>query len=77
MNASEEMLADNADASYLDADLDATNLNTDYADTDADLCIRTMSLCCTCKGNVDAYGKKASESNGHSLSICFKSVFSY
>ena len=24
------------------------NLNTVYADTDADLCIRIMSLCCTC-----------------------------
>ena len=23
------------------------NLNTGYADTDADLCIRIMSLCCT------------------------------
>ena len=23
------------------------NLNTDYADTDADLCIRIMPLCCT------------------------------
>ena len=23
------------------------NLNTGYADTDADLCIRSMSLCCT------------------------------
>ena len=23
------------------------NLNTGYADTDADLCIRNMSVCCT------------------------------
>ena len=35
------------DASYPDADPDALNLNTGYADTDADLCIRIMSLCCT------------------------------
>ena len=33
------------DASYPDADPDATFLNTGYADTDADLCIRIMSLC--------------------------------
>ena len=25
------------------------NLNTGYADIDADLCIRIMSLCCTCR----------------------------
>ena len=31
------------------------NLNTGYADTDADLCIRIMSLCCT---SID-YGKFA------------------
>ena len=31
------------------------NLNTGYADTDADLCIRIMSLCCSskvCKSNL-------------------------
>ena len=49
MNANEEMLAGNADAdaSYLDAY--PTYLNTGYADTDADLCIRSMSLCFTYK----------------------------
>ena len=30
-----------------DADPDAINLNTGYADTDADLCIRIMSVCYT------------------------------
>ena len=42
------MLAGNvdADASYHDADPDGTRLNTDYAATDTDLCIRIMSLCC-------------------------------
>ena len=44
LNANEEMLAGYADP---DADPDALNLNTDYADTDADSCIRIMSLCCT------------------------------
>ena len=51
LNANEEMLAGYADpdASYPDAAPDAIllNLNTGYADTDADLCIRIMSLCCT------------------------------
>ena len=28
------------------------NLNTGYADTDADLCIRIMSLCCNVIRNV-------------------------
>ena len=48
MNANEEMLAGYADpdASYPDAVLMLQNLNTGYADTDADLCIRIMSLCC-------------------------------
>ena len=45
MKANEEMLAGYADpdAGYPD------NLNTGYADTDADLCIRIMSLCCIYK----------------------------
>ena len=30
-----------------DADPDAFNLNTGYSDTDADLCIRIMSVCYT------------------------------
>ena len=49
MNAYEEMLAGYADldAGYPDDDPDALNLNTSYADTDADSCIRIMSLCCT------------------------------
>ena len=44
----EEMFAGYADhdASFPDAEPDAT-LNTGYADTDADLCIRIMILCCT------------------------------
>ena len=47
MNADEEMLAGYADpdASCPGADLMLLNLNTGYADTDADLCIRIMSLC--------------------------------
>ena len=50
MNVNEEMLAGYADpdASYPDADPDATNLSTVYADADADLWIRIMSLCCRC-----------------------------
>ena len=42
------MLAGNvdADASYHAADPDGTQLITDYAATDTDLCIRIMSLCC-------------------------------
>ena len=51
MNANEEMLAGYADphASYpiLMLILMLFNLNTGYADTDADLFIRIMSLCCT------------------------------
>ena len=50
LNANEEMLADNADAtaSHPDADPDATyNLNTVYADTEADLYDRIISFCCT------------------------------
>ena len=45
----EEMLAGNADASYPDADSDVT-LNKCYANTDADLCIKIMSLCCIGEG---------------------------
>ena len=47
MNANEEMLAGNADpyANYPNADPGVLNLNTCYADIDADLCIRIMSLC--------------------------------
>ena len=45
MNSYDEMLAGYADpnASYPDADPDST---TGCADIDADLCIRSMSLCC-------------------------------
>ena len=48
MNANEEMFAGYADpdASFPDAEPNAT-LITCYADTDADLCIRIMFLCCT------------------------------
>ena len=48
VNAYEEMLVgyDDPDAGYPDADPDVIYLNTDYTDTDADLCIRVMSLCC-------------------------------
>ena len=36
-----------SDSSYPHADPDMLlNLNTGYADTDADLCIKIMSLCC-------------------------------
>ena len=52
LNANEEIFAGYADpgASYPDADPDAIlNLNTGYADTDAYLCIRIMSLCCIIK----------------------------
>ena len=45
MNANEEMLAGYADILMLILML--LNLNTGYDDTDADLCIRIMSLCCT------------------------------
>ena len=47
VNANEEMLAGYADpdAGYPDAYPNVTW----YADTDADLCIRIMFLCCTCK----------------------------
>ena len=57
MNAHEKILGCNADANYPDADpvaktkLAQINLNTYYADTDADLCIRFMSLCCTTNRN--------------------------
>ena len=47
--ANKEMLTGNADAdaSYPDADPDAHKFfNTGYADSDADLCMRIMSLCC-------------------------------
>ena len=45
-DANEEMLACNADASNSDADPDTIlDLNTGYADTDADLYINIMSLC--------------------------------
>ena len=48
MNANKEMLVGNADdhANYPDAYPDATNFNTDYADTDDDLFIKIMCLCC-------------------------------
>ena len=46
LNPNNQMLAGNADASYLDANPDAT-WNTGYADADTDLCIRIMSLYCT------------------------------
>ena len=48
VNANEEMLAGYADrdAGYPDVDPDAINLHTGYADTDADVCISIMSLCC-------------------------------
>ena len=59
--------------SYPDADPDATyvlNLNTGYADTDTDLCIKIMSLCCinichcrTVKG--------LSEDKGTERDVCF------
>ena len=44
-------------------DPDATYLNTGYTDTDADLCIRIMSLCCgggTLKNGVDSIWVKNS-----------------
>ena len=46
MNVNEEMLAGNADvdASYPDANPDATYFNTGYSDTD--ICIRIMFLYC-------------------------------
>ena len=45
MTANEKMLAGNAsaDASYIPMLL---NLNTNYVDSDTDLCIRYMFLCC-------------------------------
>ena len=48
MHANEEMLSGNAyvDASYPDADPDVINLNSDYADTDANSYIRFISMCC-------------------------------
>ena len=47
MNANEEMLASYAESMLviLMLILMLLNLNTGYADTDADLCIRSMSLC--------------------------------
>ena len=48
LNANEEILAGNADASFPVANPDATLFETVYADTDIDLCIRIMSLYCMC-----------------------------
>ena len=47
LKANKKMLAGNvdADALYPDAVLMLLNLITGYADTDADLCIKIMSLC--------------------------------
>ena len=56
LNANEEMLAGYADPDATYPDPDATYLNTCCTDTDADLCIRIMSLCCggdTLKNGVD------------------------
>lgn len=43
MNANEDMLAGNANASYSDAAPDAFHIKTGHADGDADLC--TSELC--------------------------------
>ena len=48
-NAYVKLLAGIADTDAIMLTLMLLNLNTGCADTDAELCIKTMSLCCTCQ----------------------------